>query len=440
MEDLKQEQQETKENQTTPAFSQVTLEYMLKNAKAAKRKGIVIGFVISMAVTFFVVFIYLGVNAYTRIKHGSVVTGLFGNVSSSVVDKETLEKINTIYGKMKTQYLDEVDVEKVREGLYTGMVDALDDKYSEYFTKEEYAIMMEDVSGTFDGIGAYFQQDPDTKIMTVARPIKNSPAEKAGIKTDDILYMVDGEDVTGQELELVVSKIKGPAGTTVHLSFYREGQMDPIEFDVVRAEIDAESVESEMLDDNIGHITILEFADATADQFKDHLQDLQNQGMESLILDLRGNPGGYVDASVDVADAILEGPKVVVSVKNKAGREYAYEDEDNQSLDIPMVVLVDSGSASAAEILTGALKDYDVATVMGTTTFGKGIIQNVIPLGDGSGLKITTAKYYSPNGENIHEIGIEPDIEVKWDYEAYKKDGTDNQLNAAIDYLKEHKE
>lgn len=422
-----------------PVYSQATLEYMLKNAKAAKRRGVVIGFVISMAVTLVVTMLYLGVNAYTRIRNGSVLTGLIGNVSSSIVDKQTLEKINTIYGLMRTQYLDEIDKDAIQEGFYTGMVDALGDKYSQYFTKEEYAVMMEDVSGTFEGIGAYFQQDPDTKIMTVARPIKNSPADKAGILAEDILYMVDGEDVTGQELEVVVSKIKGPAGTTVHLSFYRADQIEPVEFDVVRAEIDAESVESEMIDDNIGHITILEFADATPAQFNEQLKELQDQGMTSMVLDLRGNPGGYVDASVEVAGAILDGSKTVVTVKNKAGKVYAYEDNDEQSLDMPIVVLVDAGSASAAEILTGALKDYEVATIMGTTTFGKGIVQNVMPLGDGSGLKVTTAKYYSPNGDNIHEIGIEPDIEVKWDYQAYKKDKTDNQLDAAVDYLKKNK-
>ena len=428
-----------KSQSSGPVYSQVTLEYMLKNARAAKRKGIVIGFVISMAVTVLVLGLYCGVNLYTRMRSGTLLTGFLGNVSSSVVDKETLEKINTIYGIMRTQYLEQVDEEAVQEGFYTGMLDALGDKYTQYYTKEEYSIMMEDVSGTFDGIGAYFQQDIDTKVVTVARPIKGSPAEKAGILAEDILYMVDGEDISGQDLEVIVPKIKGPAGTSVHLSFFREDSIEPIEFDVVRAEINAESVESEMLDDNIGHITILEFADATPEQFKKQLKELQDQGMTSMVLDLRGNPGGYVDASVEVAGAILDGPKTVVTVKNRAGMEYAYEDDDEESLDMPIVVLVDGASASSAEILTGALKDYEVATVMGTTTFGKGIVQDVIPLGDGTGLKITTAKYYSPNGDNIHEIGIEPDIEVKWDYQAYKKDKTDNQLDAAVDYLKKNK-
>jgi carboxyl-terminal processing protease len=254
---------------------------------------------------------------------------------------------------------------------------------------------------------------------------------------DDVVVEVDGEDVTGQDINLIVSKLRGPKGTSVNVGVRREGEDDLIRFDITRDEIESKSVDYKMLDGDIGYIDISEFADPTADQFNEAYDDLESQGMKALIIDLRSNGGGYVDISVEIADRLVK-DGVIVSVKDKHGLSYKYEDAgDDNYLKIPCVLLVDGNTASASEILTGALKDYGLATVIGTTTFGKGITQIITPLDDGSGVKITNSKYYTPNGENIHEVGIEPDIEVEWDYDKYKEEGIDNQLEAAKEYLEE---
>ncbi|MBQ6574577.1 MAG: S41 family peptidase, partial [Lachnospiraceae bacterium] len=290
---------------------------------------------------------------------------------------------------------------------------------------------------TFEGIGVYLTQDPDTKDIIVVRPIKDSPAQKAGMLADDIVVEVDGEDVAGQDLNLVVSKMRGPKDTMVNVGVKREGSDDIIRFDIKRSEINALTVDYEMLDNRIGYSAISEFADATDDQFREAIDSLEGDGMKALIIDLRSNGGGFVDSSVEVADRLVK-EGVIVSVKDKRGLSYRYEDEgDENYLKVPCVVLVDGNTASASEILTGALKDHGLVTVMGTKTFGKGITQIITSLDDGSGVKITNSKYYTPNGENIHEIGIEPDVEVEFDYDRYKKDGYDNQLEAAKDYLRD---
>ncbi len=220
------------------------------------------------------------------------------------------------------------------------------------------------------------------------------------------------------------------------MGVYREGEEDVLTFPIVRDEITTLSVDYEMFDDDIGYIAISEFADATAEQFYEAYDDLESQGMKSLIIDLRSNGGGYVDVSVEIADKLVK-EGVIVSVKDKHGLSYKYEDKgDENYLKIPCVLLVDGNTASASEILTGALRDYDLATIIGTKTFGKGITQNIMPLGDGSGVKITGSTYYTPDGENIHGVGIEPDIEVELDYDKYKEEGIDNQLEAAKEYLK----
>ena len=417
------------------ADSQITPELMRRSIKEAKRKGRIQGIVIAMVFVVVIAIGWTGVKIVTSALDGSLYAKAIGAFGGNVLDSKTVEKIEKLYRIMGNTYIEEIDADKVREGIYRGMLDSLDDKYTVYYTKEEYDEMMESSSGSFEGIGAYLSQDPDTMEVRVVRPIKGSPAEAVGIITDDIIVEVDGEDVTGQDINLVVSKVKGEKGTKVKIGVRREGSPDLIYFDVTRAKVDAESVNSEMLDDNIGYIYITEFADATGKQYIEAYDQLIEEGMDKVIIDLRANGGGYVDTAVDVAARMIK-KGTIVSIKDRHGIGYTYEDPgDGKYSDIPCVVLVDGNTASASEILTGALKDHGIATIIGTQTFGKGIVQDVLPVGDGSGVKITNSKYYTPNGENIHGIGIEPDYIVEWDRDMMINEGVDNQLEAAKKYL-----
>ena len=401
--------------------------------KKAKKKGMIQGILIALAIFLLSGFIYVVTSVTKMIINGSFYSRVFGSSASSLLDRESIEKLDSLYSLIDNTYLEDVDKEELQEGMYKGVLQSLGDPYSVYY--EEFAQMMEDSSGTFEGIGAYLSQDPDTMEVTVVEPIKDSPAEAAGMLADDVIVEVDGEDVTGQDINLIVSKLRGPKGTSVNVGVRRIDADDIIRFDITRDEIESKTVDHEMFDNGIGYIDISEFADNTADQFNEAYDDLEKQGMKALIIDLRSNGGGYVDISVEIADRLVK-DGVIVSVKDKHGLSYSYEDAgDDKYLKVPCVLLVDGNTASASEILTGALKDYGLATVMGTQTFGKGITQIITPLDDGSGVKITNSKYYTPNGENIHEVGIEPDIVVEWDYDKYKDEGIDNQLEAAKEYL-----
>ncbi len=403
--------------------------------KKAKKKGMIQGILIALAIFLLSGFIYVVTSVTKMIINGSFYSRVFGSSASSLLDRESIEKLDSLYSLIDNTYLEDVDKEELQEGMYKGVLQSLGDPYSVYYDKEEFAQMMEDSSGTFEGIGAYLSQDPDTMEVTVVEPIKDSPAEAAGMLADDVIVEVDGEDVTGQDINLIVSKLRGPKGTSVNVGVRRKDADDIVRFDITRDEIESKTVDHEMFDNGIGYIDISEFADNTADQFNEAYDDLEKQGMKALIIDLRSNGGGYVDISVEIADRLVK-DGVIVSVKDKHGLSYSYEDAgDDKYLKVPCVLLVDGNTASASEILTGALKDYGLATVMGTQTFGKGITQIITPLDDGSGVKITNSKYYTPNGENIHEVGIEPDVVVEWDYDKYKDEGIDNQLEAAKEYL-----
>ncbi len=342
------------------------------------------------------------------------------------------EKLKLIETMVRDHYLheDEITQEMLEDGMYKGMMESLGDPYSVYMNSQDFKSMMDTTRGSFGGVGMNLTQDEDTKQIKVYKVLPGTPAEKAGIEDEDILLKVDGEDVSGQDLDSVVLKVRGKEGSTVNLEFKRGDK--EVSFDVVRDIIDIETVEWRMEDEDnkIGYIYITEFDEVTYDQFMKALYDLQDQGMKSLILDLRDNPGGNVDTVCDIADELLPEGKIVYVV-DKDGHTKNYNSDPEQAYTGPMVVLVDQYSASASEILTGALKDYDLATIVGKKTFGKGIVQSIYPLGDGSALKITVEDYYSPNGHNIHGVGIEPDVDVDLDVDKYKKDKTDTQLEAA---------
>ena len=327
-------------------------------------------------------------------------------------------------------YLFDYDEENVESGIYKGMMAGLGDVYTNYYTPEEYASFMESSNGSYSGIGAMLSQDYNTGIITVVKVFEGSPAAEAGVQPDDILYKVKGEEVTGMDLNLVVSDLKGEEGTDVEASFMRG--TDVLDLTLTRRSIEVPTVEYRLITDKIGYISISEFDDVTDDQFIAALDDLNSQGMENLIIDLRDNGGGLVDVTCDILDQLLPDGLIVYTEDKDGNREEETSDAEHY-FPGKMAVLVNGNSASASEIFAGAIKDYGVGTLIGTQTFGKGIVQSLFPLSDGSAIKITVSRYYTPAGNNIHEVGITPDIILEKDAESEE----DNKLQKAIDVLKE---
>ena len=359
-----------------------------------------------------------------------------GVSSNSVANAQTMNKLQVLEDTIDRYYLESVDEQTLEKGVYDGLVEALGDPYSTYDSSEELKELQDKTEGIYYGIGAYVGIDADTSLPRLTGIIEGTPAQESGLRAGDLLYKVDGEEVQGLELTQVVSKIKGEEGTSVHLTIIREGATDYLEVDVVRRKVESPTVNQKMLDGGIGYIQITEFDTVTLDQFTEALAVCRGSGMKGLILDLRGNPGGNLNTVCDIAREIL--PKgLIVYTEDKDGKRSEYTCDGTKEMKEPLVVLVDSGSASASEILAGAVKDYGIGTLVGTTTFGKGIVQRIISLSDGSAVKLTVSNYYTPNGNNIHKIGIEPDIEEKFDSEAYYNDGVDNQLNKAIEIMNE---
>ena len=331
-------------------------------------------------------------------------------ISSSEVEK----KAGTIADILDQYYYEDIDEDALVDGMYAGMVDGVGDPYTCYYSAEEYSSLMETTSGTYYGIGAVLTQDAETNVVTILHVYSGTPAEEAGVKDGDIIVKVDDVEGNSMELSELVKHIKGEEGTTVHLQLLREGEEDYLDFDVERRQVEIPTVEYQMLEGKIGLIQISEFSDNTPEQFDAAIKDLQGQGMEAMIVDLRNNPGGVLQAVCSMLDEILpEG--TIVYTEDKYGNRSDY-DSDEACLDIPMAVLINENSASASEIFAGAIKDYKYGTLIGTTSFGKGIVQSIIPLEDGSAVKVTMAKYFTPNGNYIHEKGIEPDITLEYEY------------------------
>ena len=351
-----------------------------------------------------------------------------------VISEDVLDKIDQLAAYINTAYLyaDEIDLSGLGDAMYAAFIDFLDEPYTCYYNEEEYSDLLESTDGSFSGIGATMTQDAETGEVIVLYPMENSPAKEAGLEAGDVITGVSGlDDISTMELSDIVSGIRGEEGTDVTLTIYRESTDETFDVTITRRTIEYETVTYEMLEDNVGHIEIWQFDTITTDQFDAALEDLESQGMEALILDLRDNPGGVVTTAVDVLDAFLD-KQVAVYTLDKNETKKTYTTEAGTRFDGPVVVLINGNSASASEIVTGALQDYGIAVVMGTTSYGKGIMQGVYPLGDGTGLKMTVSDYYTPNGRNIHGTGIEPDITVEADAETE----TDEQLEAALEYLR----
>lgn len=337
-----------------------------------------------------------------------------------------------LFGSMRlveTYYVKDVDTTKMVDGAIKGMVSSLDDPHSIYLDQKLYKELIELTEGSFGGIGVVMQYDKDKKIVSVISVLQDTPGESAGIKPGDQILAVDGKSTDDFSFDQIAAHIRGPVDTAVTLTIKNaDGQKD---VQITRAMIKTPTVNHKMLDNGIGYIRIGMFSDNTGKEFTDAYQDLQNQAMKGLVLDLRANPGGLLTSCVEIAKQLV--PKGnIVSIVNHDGKKEVYTSELAENK-YPIVVLIDENSASASEILAGALQDTQAATLVGVKSYGKGSVQQVIPLGEGTALKLTIAKYYTPNDRLIDGIGIEPDIAVKLDMSS----GADNQLQAAIDALEQ---
>ncbi len=393
-------------------------------------RGLAVGLASSCAILLVVfgsVKIYQTYRVYGRLASGSSAE------TESVANEKTTEKLGVLENTIKQYFWQDVDESTLEEGVYKGLLESLDDPYSVYYTHDELVQLQQQTEGIYYGIGAYISQDNEMGYVRVSKIIKNTPAEASGLQQDDYIYKVDGEDMQGKDSSYVVSKIKGEAGTKVTITVVREGATDPIDIEVERQKIESPTVEYQMLDNDMAYIQITEFDLVTTEQFEEAYKQAQADEMKGLILDLRSNPGGNLSTVCDIARMIL--PKgLIVYTEDKYGKREEYTCDGANQIKVPLVVLTNGYSASASEILAGAVKDYGIGTLVGTTTYGKGIVQKVINLSDGSAVKLTVSNYFTPNGNNIHKIGIDPDVEVEFDAEQYKN-GVDNQLEKAKEVL-----
>ncbi len=342
----------------------------------------------------------------------------------------TQKKIKLIESLVDEHYLDEVDENTLTDDMLKGLMNGLGDDYAAYYTADEYKEIMNTTQGDYRGVGMIMQQYADTKEVLIVGVYEGTPAETAGIKAGDILEEVDDMVCTENDLNVIAAAIKNGSGDTVHMKLRRDEE--EYEVDVEKAEIEVPVVGGKMLDDQIGYIQITQFTGLTSDQFAEQYKELTDQGMKALIVDLRNNPGGLLDSVVDTLRQILpEGMIVYTQTKDGTRKEYTCDGET--PIEIPLTVLVNENSASASEIFAGAVHDHEIATLVGTKTFGKGIVQQTFPFTDGSAIKMTIAKYYTPNGVCIHGEGITPDVEVELPEDATE----DVQLNKAIEVTKE---
>ncbi len=351
------------------------------------------------------------------------------------VSSDASGKLGTLKKLIDQTYLGDFEEEDLKEGIYKGFVSGLDDPYSVYYDKDETRAMIETTEGEYDGIGAVLSQDINTGIVTLVRIYEGSPAMEAGLKDNDILYKVEDIEVTGMDLSEVVTHIKGDKGTKVSLTVYRGDDHEEITVTAVRNTIQAQTVAHRMLEDGIGYIAISEFDLVTFDQYQQALEDLESQGMSSLVVDLRNNPGGNYNTVCKILDLMLpEG--LIVYTKDKAGNKEGERSDDAHQFNLPLAVLMNGNSASASEIYAGAIQDHGTGTIVGTQSYGKGVVQQIFDLKDGTSVKLTIAEYFTPNGRNIHGKGITPDVEVEYEKNEENPEA-DNQLEKAMEVLRE---
>ena len=392
----------------------------------------------------FVPFLLAGMLMLSAVPAQAVSLPMFKQEDTVTISREEYEslqkyqKLETLFQLVENYYYEDVDEDAMLENAAVGLMAGIGDVYSVYYTKEEMAKFNEETEGKYAGIGCQLLADPESKLITVTRVFKGSPAETAGIRAGDQIVYVNDVYYTAYEMDEAVSVMRGTPGESVKVTVLRD--LETIDFDVMREDININYVEYEILDGNIGYVMVFDFLGDAYEGFEEAINAFKEANVSGMIIDLRNNGGGLVDTCVKMADLILpEG--VVVSMKDKNGN-VTEEKIDNEYYDVPMAVLVNGYSASASEILAGAIRDNHAGTLIGTKTFGKGVVQSSLEFMDGSGMKVTTARYYTPSGECIHEIGIEPDIEVELDADAVTRYGINNlphekdaQLQCAIKLL-----
>ena len=363
-------------------------------------------------------------------------------ISYSKVNTTSLEgleyTLSQFRSELEKKYIGEINDEELIEGAVKGYVDALGDPYTTYYTKKEMKTIMEETNGNFVGIGVYMTKDLEKNAILIIKPIENSPAEKAGILPGDLITKVDDVEYTGDKLEEASNKIRGEEGTKVKLEIYRNGETKT--FELTRTKVVVSHVTTKVLNNDIGYIAISDFEGECASEFETKYKQLEKQGIKKLIIDIRNNGGGIVGEALKIANMLVDKDSTLLITKDKSDKEEVTKATEKPIINIPTVVLVNEYSASASEILAGALKDNGKATLVGTKTYGKGIIQELHQLSDGSGLKITVSEYYTPNHNAIHKIGITPDVEVDLSEDVKQQttiqEKDDNQLQKAIEILK----
>ena len=385
----------------------------------------------------FVTFMITSIGFYQYFVKGNSLNKYLAFMTSDE-SQDISQLLDTYRSVINKYYLGEVDEESLKEGAIQGYIEGLGDPYTEYISKEDMEDYLQDTMGNFVGIGIYMVQDTKTNQIMVLSPIKGSPAERAGIKPGDYIISVNGEECTASDMTVIATKIKGEEGSTVKLQILR-GE-ETLDFEITRENVIINPVEEEVLENNIGYIEFSSFDEDTAEQFKTKFEELQAQGITSLIIDLRNNGGGIVEEALDIAGYIADKDSVLLYEVDKDNNEEVEKNDDNPIINMPVIIWTNENTASSSEILAGALKDLGKAKIVGTTTYGKGVIQQILTLPDGSGLKITTEKYLTPNRTEINEVGIEPDetVELPESVESIfnVERSQDTQLQKAIEMLK----
>ena len=360
-------------------------------------------------------------------------SGLVNN-GITVTNSELIKKIYAIKSIIDDRYISDINEEDLLNGAIKGYVNGIGDEYTEYFTKEEMEAFSSEIEGNYVGIGIYMIQNTEDNTIVVLYPIEGSPAKEVGIKMGDVIKKVDGIEYTGEDFDKISNFIKGKEGTKVTIEIERNGEI--LVFQVERKSIDLYPIESEILENNIGYINITSFDSNCAKEFKETYNNLNKANIKSLIIDLRNNGGGIVEEALDIADYILEKNQIILITKDKEGKENIEKSTKNPIINVPIIVLTNGNTASASEILAGALKDNNKAKIVGEKTYGKGVIQELLTLSDGSGIKITIEEYYTPNKNKINGVGIKPDVEISSTETIVTDIEKDTQLQEAIKLLK----
>lgn len=398
-----------------------------------KKKFKVYKIIMLVVLVAFITFLCTSIGMYQYFSENPILGKAFATSSSQNIES-TLNKYKSIIDKY---YLGEIDEEKMKEGAIKGYIEGLNDPYTEYISKEDMQDYLDDTMGNFVGIGIYMVKNTEENKIQVLAPIKNSPAEKAGILPGDFIIAVDGVTYTGEEMSVASNKIKGEEGSIVKVEILRGKETKT--FEIKRETIKVNPVEGKIINKNIGYIEFSSFDEGTAEEFKTKYEELQKQGIKSLIIDLRNNGGGIVDEALKIADYIVEKDKVILYEVDKNNKEEIKKSENDPIISMPIVVLTNENTASSSEILAGALKDLGKAKIVGTKTYGKGVIQQILSLPDGSGLKVTSQKYLTPNKTEINKVGIEPDEKVELPKTVENvllvEEKDDTQLQKAIEML-----